>query len=214
MWLTNPLLVLICPCILPTSWWGATAQCDDPSPAFLLPNLNAASSEREAVQGIIENALHNISAESEYDRTSFSVEVTSNTETLFSFHHTAAQLDTGTDNVNGSSLYRIASITKSFTVLALIQQYAAGNLSLDDPVNKYISALNEPQNSTVRWKDITLRALASQIGGLSRDSESPALQCRCGVDMTKSCSARSRRRAGPSGIVWLASCHHGRLANL
>ena len=60
-------------------------------------------------------------------------------------------------------------MTKPFTVLAILQQQQAGNLSLDDPVSKYISALNLPQQGSIPWKHISLRSLASQQSGIPRD---------------------------------------------
>lgn len=111
-----------------------------------------------------------------YNSTSISVEVTSSEESLFEFHHTARQRNASRPDiphVDGSALYRIASITKTFTVLALLQQHAAGNLSLDDPIEKYITELKGPQNGTLPWKDITLRSLASQLSGIPRECRLP-----------------------------------------
>ena len=62
---------------------------------------------------------------------------------------------------------------KTFTVLGLLYQEKAGNLSLDDPVDKYIEELKEPQNGTLSWKDITLRSLASQLSGIPRECVIP-----------------------------------------
>lgn len=109
----------------------------------------------------------------EYDSSSVSIEITSSKESLWEFHHTARRRNESRPDiphVNGSALYRIASITKVFTVLGLLQQHVAGNLSLDDPVDKYISELQEPQNGTIDWKGITLRSLASQLSGIPRES--------------------------------------------
>ncbi|KAF1979093.1 beta-lactamase/transpeptidase-like protein [Bimuria novae-zelandiae CBS 107.79] len=107
-----------------------------------------------------------------YNSTSISVEVTSSKESLWEFHHTARERNASRPDiphVNGSALYRIASITKTFTVLGLLQQHAAGNLNLDGPVDKYIGELKGPQNGTIPWKDITLRSLASQLSGIPRE---------------------------------------------
>ncbi|RSM04501.1 hypothetical protein CDV31_009988 [Fusarium ambrosium] len=67
---------------------------------------------------------------------SFFVKVTSKDESLFSFHHTADSLEeTGVHRVISSFIYRVASVTKIFTVLALLLQ---NNLDLDDPASKYV----------------------------------------------------------------------------
>lgn len=114
-----------------------------------------------------------------YNSTSISVEVTSSKESLWEFHHTARARNASRPDiphVNGSALYRIASITKAFTVLGLLQQHAAGNLSLDDSVEKYLPELKGPQNGTLPWKDITLRSLSSQLSGIPRERRLP-MQC-------------------------------------
>jgi len=116
----------------------------------------------------IEAKLKRITDGDRYDTSSFSVEVTSNTETLWSHFHTAKKQNEtrpGTQQVDGNSVYRIASITKLFTTLAILYQHEAGNLSLDNPINKYVSGLE----GELPWKDITLRILASQLSGIPRE---------------------------------------------
>jgi CubicO group peptidase (beta-lactamase class C family) len=91
--------------------------------------------------------------------------VTSGDETLWTKYHTAQQHNKqrpGVTYVDGNSQYRIASVTKVFTVLGLLYQHAAGNLSLDDPVDKYITELRD-DGGAIPWKHITLRSLASQL---------------------------------------------------
>ena len=65
--------------------------------------------------------------------------------------------------------FRIASITKTFTTLALLQQHAAGNLSLEDSIDKYVHELQDKDDFSIPWKDITLRSLASQLSGIPRE---------------------------------------------
>ena len=99
-------------------------------------------------------------------RSSFSIEVTSSDATLWTKYHSAQQHDKtrpGATSVDGDSQYRIASITKSFTILGLLYQHALGNLHLDDSIDKYIPELKEPDKGELPWKDITLRTLASQL---------------------------------------------------
>jgi CubicO group peptidase (beta-lactamase class C family) len=69
--------------------------------------------------------------------------------------------------VNGDSVFRMASVTKAFTTLAIIQQHIAGNLSLDDPINQYLDLQGD-----IPWKDITLRTAASQLSGIPRECKS------------------------------------------
>lgn len=149
----------------------ALARCYEPSPAFPLPSLSPRSEFLEKLFTSIGDSLKHAVADDSFSTSSFSVEVTSSKETLWSSHHTANDRNEsrpGTHIVNGDSVYRIASITKTFTTLGVLQQHAAGNLSLDDPINKYIPEL-DGHDGSIPWKDITLRTLASQLSGIPRE---------------------------------------------
>ncbi len=68
------------------------------------------------------------------------------------------------------SLFRIASMSKSFTALAILQLRDAGKLSLDDPVSKY---LPEMKRLTYLWTDapeITIRHLMTHSAGFPEDN--------------------------------------------
>jgi CubicO group peptidase (beta-lactamase class C family) len=100
------------------------------------------------------------------ENSSYSVEVTSGDETLWTKYHTAQQHKKqrpGVTHVDGNSQYRVASVTKVFTALGLLYQHAAGNISLDDPVDKYIEDLRASGSGAIQWQAITLRSLASQL---------------------------------------------------
>jgi len=147
---------------------NALAKCYDPLPAFPPPKY--APGELDAVFKQIEASLNKTFAAKSYDSSFLSVEITTSEKSLWSRHYTARnQSNHGVRTIDGNSLYRIASVTKAFTTLAILQQHAAGNLSLDDTVDKYIPELREPQNGTISWKDITLRTLASQLSGIPRE---------------------------------------------
>lgn len=144
-----------------------------PSPAFPVPIWD--DSDTQALQPTlkrIEKKLAGIVAKEEYNASSFSIAITSGTNTLWSGFHTAVDRNEsrkGTKEVDENSQYRIASITKVFTVLGVLKQHAAGNLSLDDPINKYIPGLPPKGHGGLPWKDITLRILASQLSGIPRE---------------------------------------------
>jgi CubicO group peptidase (beta-lactamase class C family) len=73
--------------------------------------------------------------------------------------------DTGT-------IYRIGSITKTFTATILMQLVEEGKVKLDDPVEKYlpeIKSLKGYSDKTI----ITLRQLASHTSGLKREPDMP-----------------------------------------
>ena len=151
---------------------GISARCYDPSPAFPLPDYSQDSGQLKRAVNHIEESLKHIVSDESFATSSYSIEITSSKETLWSAHHTARDRNEsriGTKVVNGDSVYRIASITKTFTTLGILQQRAAGNLSLDDPIEKYIAELQGPQGGSIPWKDITLRTLASQLSGIPRE---------------------------------------------
>ncbi|KAK1051325.1 hypothetical protein LTR12_009481 [Friedmanniomyces endolithicus] len=167
----NP-LALILLIFLP----AISTECFEPSPAFPLPLWNKQKHGHSLVPTLqkITTILDELASDEKYDTTSFSVELTSQTSTLWSHHHTARKHNAtrpGTTHVDGRSQYRIASITKTFTTLGILYQHVAGNLSLDDPVSKYLPELIEGESkSSLPWKDITLRLLASQLSGMPRES--------------------------------------------
>nr|POE75554.1 beta-lactamase-like protein [Quercus suber] len=153
------------------------AKCYDPAPSFPVPTWD--HDDFKNAFRIIEQELEAIVQDEKYNKSSFSVEITSSSATLFSQFHTAAVLnDTrpGDSHVDGGSLYRVASISKTFTVLGLLQLQKAGDLNLDDTVLQHIPELD----GELPWKDITLRVLASQLAGLPRDWASSDLLLEVG----------------------------------
>jgi CubicO group peptidase (beta-lactamase class C family) len=102
---------------------------------------------------------------------SFSVMATSAEETFFTYHHTAPMNnESSVQNVDGNTVYAIASITKVFTVLAV---WLEGRMNLDDPIGKYVQELNNSD-----WEDVTLRLLTSQIAAVPRNGMLPRISAR------------------------------------
>ncbi|KAI9883364.1 MAG: hypothetical protein M1823_004876 [Watsoniomyces obsoletus] len=150
-------------------------------------NLSTNSVVREAAANLssaLDDATQGRNPDVPYQAnvTSSSVSVRSiyDSDFILRHHHTAPVRNDslgGTTNVTSDTLYRIGSITKVFTVLALLLQ--EGKVSYDDPVTKYIpelAALASKKDSEgtrdvdrVRWNDVTLRALAAHLSGIGRD---------------------------------------------
>lgn len=66
-----------------------------------------------------------------------------------------------------SSIFRIASLTKSFTATLLMKLVEQGTIKLDDPVEMYVPEIKQmPGYSSVH--SITLRQLATHTAGLER----------------------------------------------
>jgi CubicO group peptidase (beta-lactamase class C family) len=70
------------------------------------------------------------------------------------------------------TIYSICSISKLFTSVALMQQYEAGRVRLDEPITTYLpwATLKTSGEDSV---PITLRGLLTHSAGLPRESEFP-----------------------------------------
>lgn len=74
--------------------------------------------------------------------------------------------------------FAFRSITKSFTVTAILQLVDEGRLSLDDPISKFVDGV--PHGDT-----ITLRELARMRSGLPNYSATPMFQDALRIDLTR-----------------------------
>ena len=72
--------------------------------------------------------------------------------------------------VTPETRFRIASMTKSFTAVAILQLRDAGKLSLDDPVAKYIPELAKLAYPTKDSPVITIRHLLTHSEGFPEDN--------------------------------------------
>lgn len=72
--------------------------------------------------------------------------------------------------VQPTSLFRIASLSKSFTAAAIVKLVQDGKLSLSTPVGNIIS-ITPPAGQTkdTRWSAITIKRLLQHLGGWDRD---------------------------------------------
>lgn len=68
--------------------------------------------------------------------------------------------------------YRIASISKTFTSVAILQLAEKGKLNIDDPVEKYLPWF-KAKNKVGDSKNITIKQLLSHTGGVFRDGTTP-----------------------------------------
>lgn len=101
--------------------------------------------------------------------------------------------------VTPRSLFRVASLSKSFTALAVMQLVDAGLLNLDDRVQKH---LPEFQMADPRAAQVTVRQLLDQTSGIS-DAVVPDLsrqQPTNPQDATR--SLRTARLASAPGTKW------------
>ncbi|ETN43990.1 uncharacterized protein HMPREF1541_10855 [Cyphellophora europaea CBS 101466] len=132
--------------------------------------LEDALSGAENEYGVFDNAT-----------TSFSVAIwtTVANESVYEYHFQGSELQGESGIVpNNETIYRVGSISKAITVYAYLA--SVGEAHLDEPITKFIPELAEidaerAENASAndidnfQWSDITVRALASQMGGLTRD---------------------------------------------
>lgn len=95
---------------------------------------------------------------------------------LLQYHHTGSNVresSYGTKMVDDSSIYRLGSISKLFTVYTTLM--TIGTEYWDQPITNYVSDLSGShgcQASSARqesWCQVTLGALAGQMGGILRN---------------------------------------------
>jgi CubicO group peptidase (beta-lactamase class C family) len=100
---------------------------------------------------------------------------TRDTEPLLEFYHTAKNINkTGVSNVTSDTGFRIGSVSKVFTVAALLLH--EDKFKWNDPITKWIPQLNNYNHTSnpvhqIQWNEVTLEMLASQLGGIPRDSK-------------------------------------------
>lgn len=79
--------------------------------------------------------------------------------------------DTGTRApVTADSLFRIASMSKAFTALAILKLRDDGKLALDDPAERYVPEMKDWRYPTADAPKITVRALLTHTAGYVEDN--------------------------------------------
>ena len=79
---------------------------------------------------------------------------------IFDKGYGIADIDTKVP-IDGNTFFNIASVSKQFTAVAILQLAEAGKLSLEDPVSKYF-----PDFKADFWKDIQIKHLLSHSSGV------------------------------------------------
>jgi len=72
-----------------------------------------------------------------------------------------------------NTIYRLGSVSKSFTAIVLAQLVDRKVIALDDPVEKYFPEIRGLANPRPGAKPITFRQLASHTAGIEREPELP-----------------------------------------
>lgn len=97
-----------------------------------------------------------------------SVGVVSGASLVWSKHYGYADMEDKKVPTNDTA-YRIGSITKQFTALALLQLVEQGKMRLTDPLEKYVPEIKQVQKRFDGTPPITLLQVATMHSGLSRE---------------------------------------------
>ncbi|MFT4033020.1 MAG: serine hydrolase domain-containing protein [Siphonobacter sp.] len=121
----------------------------------------------EKVIPVIENIYKNQFENSHFPGLAFGVVVDGKLIYSKGFGYTDLEKKTP---VTSQSLFRIASMTKSITAMAILKLRDEGKLQLDDPVEKYIPQLKKSPGLTKDSPLITIRHLLTHATGLPEDN--------------------------------------------
>ncbi len=98
----------------------------------------------------------------------FVVAISHRNKVVFNKAYGYAQLDTK-EEMTTDHLFRIASQSKSFTAVSIMQLVESEKLTLDDPIVKHLPWLKG--HADPRMKAVTIRQILSQSSGITRDSD-------------------------------------------
>lgn len=156
---------------------GASAALDGLCPPLgaLLPAPTAPSSSLhvQAAALLLKEALQNATASLNTSAISFGIQSIHETEPILEFHYTPPEFGAaGVKEVDSNTVYRLASTSKLFPVLAILKHE---DMDLNDPVTKYLPELRDLNKQArehsrvwqVDWDSITLGALSSHLGAPS-----------------------------------------------
>ncbi|GFF55231.1 hypothetical protein IFM46972_10215 [Aspergillus udagawae] len=152
-----------------------------PSGLLSSPNVRAVTANLST--SLIEATYQGHSSYGDFTANSSSISITAlstqddQNSPFFDFHFSSPfvnQSAGSTENVTSTSLYRIGSISKLFTVYTLLVNY--GWEHWDDSITKYLPELQGAANldddtsvAHIDWSKITIGDLASQLSGIGRD---------------------------------------------
>jgi CubicO group peptidase (beta-lactamase class C family) len=101
-----------------------------------------------------------------------SIGVVSGSGLIWSKHYGYAEAETKRVATNDTD-YRIGSITKQFTVLALLQLVDQGKMRTSDPIEKYVPEIKAVQGAPPGAPPITILQVGTMMSGLAREPECP-----------------------------------------
>jgi CubicO group peptidase (beta-lactamase class C family) len=92
----------------------------------------------------------------------YAIAVIRNGNVIFKKGYGVTELERRGAAVDSQTVFGLASVTKTFTALALLMLVDQGKIKLDDPLSKYLSDL------APTWQKLTIRQLASMTAGIPK----------------------------------------------
>ncbi|KAJ4307654.1 hypothetical protein N0V84_012584 [Fusarium piperis] len=158
------------------------SQCPPLGPVLPPPKR---PSQHPAVKAAIEGIVKSLEAQTEsfnYSAVSVGVRSIYEDEPFLDFHRTPPDPASkrGAKEVNASTVYRLGSVSKLFTVLAALKLAEDGVLSMNDAVGRWIPELSgrdsdpesEDKLDRIEWQDVTVEAVAAHLSGTGGDMTS------------------------------------------
>ncbi|KAF4342883.1 beta-lactamase 2 [Fusarium beomiforme] len=145
-------------------------HCPPLGPVLPAPVHPSTHSSVKAAVASIQEKLEALTAPFNESSVAVAIKSTYEDEYLLEFTSTPSRVDPrGVDKVDSDTVFRLASISKVFPVLALLKLH---KVSLDDSVTKYVPELRMLNKEArkqdpvwaVDWDEVTIGALASHIG--------------------------------------------------
>lgn len=135
---------------------------------YAMPVPDSARSTRiKSLLPVIDNLYKQYAAKNKFPSLSYGIIVDG--KLITSGHTGIINVDTKA-KADMSSMYRIASMSKSVTAVAILQLRDAGRLNLDDPASKYIPELKQVKQLTTDAPAITIRHLLTHGAGFPEDN--------------------------------------------
>ncbi|KAJ3460776.1 hypothetical protein MRS44_011643 [Fusarium solani] len=154
-------------------------QCPPLGPVLPPPKR---PSQHPAVRAAIEGIIASLKAQTagfNYSAVSVGVRSIYEDTPFLDFHHTPPDPASkrGAKEVDASTVYRLGSVSKLFTVLGALKLAEDGVLSMNDPVGWWIPELsgrdNDPESEDeldrIEWEDVTVEAVAAHLSGIGGD---------------------------------------------
>ncbi len=134
------------------------------SSANILPDTTG---KMDKVFTVVENMYRSFAAERKVPGLAFGIVINGKLvyANAFGYSDTEKKIAATT-----TSVYRIASMSKSFTAMAILTLRDDGKLNLDDAVEKYVPELKHTQELTEDSPPITIRNLLAHTAGFPEDN--------------------------------------------